>query len=187
MIEYAHLQAKCELEASFPPCEIYPWVDHYCVLAPPRQMLLDTKHVKNTPECPLLPLEWQVWGLHCIGSWRHTCKNKSMKFVVNVNCWNWVNHQVNEACCRCELLEQSKPPNVAMLACSLVFLNFSHRHHLIQSSNLMLCCVWLDWPQRCSVKFKTKCVLFFTKQSIDLVAGLVWAAVRHNLDQLASQ
>ena len=67
-----------------------------------------------------------------------------MKLVVNVNCWNGVNHQLNEACCRCELLEQSKPPNVAMLACSLVFLNFSHRHHLIQSSNLMLCCVWLD-------------------------------------------
>ena len=90
MIEYSHLQTKCELEASFPPGKIYPWVDHDCVLAPPRQMLLNIvlyTHVKNRWD-HLIPSEWQVWHLHYIGSWRHTCRNKSMKLVVNVNCLN---------------------------------------------------------------------------------------------------
>ena len=68
MIGYSHLQAKCELEANFPPCKIHPWVHHYCVLAPPRQMLLDNKHVKNSPECTP-PITFRVAGVRLALHW----------------------------------------------------------------------------------------------------------------------
>ena len=133
MIGYSHLQAKCELKANFSPCMINPWVHHDCVLAPPRQMLLDNKHVKNSPEC-IPPITFRVAGVRLALHWELATH---------------LQEQINALHCNedwCKLREQGKPkpPHVAMLACSLVFLNFAHRHHLIQSSNLMLCCVWLD-------------------------------------------
>ena len=56
--------------------------------------------------------------------------------------WELATHlqeQINALHCNedwCKLREQGKPkpPHVAMLACSLVFLNFAHRHHLTESS-----------------------------------------------------
>ena len=110
--------------------------------------------------------------------------------------WELATHlqeQINALHCNedwCKLREQGKPkpPHVAMLACSLVFLNFAHRHHLTESSineDLKFKAVRLTTEMQC--KNQDKMCSFLLKSASDLVAGLVWAAMRHNLDQLASQ